>query len=163
MRIIEKVKVALVDEQTADELDELHVELKMHTNTTAARLKAITTKDGDTFGGNLGHALANYRAFAERGFRLAAPRDAAGGRGGVSFAGDYFGMAVAGDRVAPVYIQMGPGSNEDIYTNVIEFASCPWDCGDGDGAVGMNDFRALPASGGGWARSGRYPVTSSSD
>jgi len=49
MSIIEKVKAALVDEQTADELDELHVELKMHTNKKGDRLKAITAKDTSTF------------------------------------------------------------------------------------------------------------------
>ena len=68
---------------------------------------------------------------------------------GVTFIGDYNGMAVAGDRVMPVYIQMGPGSNEDIYTNIIEFASCPWDCGLVDGVVGINDFLALLANWGG--------------
>ena len=68
---------------------------------------------------------------------------------GVSFAGDYNGMAVAGDHVAPVYIQMGPNSNEDIYTNVIEFEPCPWDCADGDGVVGINDLLALLADWGG--------------
>ena len=68
---------------------------------------------------------------------------------GVSFTGDYNGMAVAGDRVAPVYIQMGPGSDENIYTNVIEFESCLWDCGDGDGVVGINDLLALLANWGG--------------
>jgi hypothetical protein len=68
---------------------------------------------------------------------------------GVSFAGDYNGMAVAGDRVAPVYIQMGPGSNEDIYTNVIEFEPCPWDCGLVDSVVGINDLLALLANWGG--------------
>jgi len=54
MRIIEKVNAALVDEHTAEELDELAVELRMHTITAAKRLKAITTKDGDTFGGDPG-------------------------------------------------------------------------------------------------------------
>ncbi len=68
---------------------------------------------------------------------------------GVSFTGDYNGMAVAGDHVAPVYIQMGPNSNEDIYTNVIEFEPCPWDCADGDGVVGINDLLALLADWGG--------------
>ena len=67
----------------------------------------------------------------------------------VTFIGDYNGLAVAGDRVAPVYIQMGPGSNEDIYTNVIEFEPCPWDCGLVDGVVGINDFLALLANWGG--------------
>ncbi len=67
---------------------------------------------------------------------------------GVSFIGDYNGMAVAGDRMLPVYVQMGPGTNEDIYTNIIQFDPCPWDCGDGDGVVGISDFLALLAD---WA------------
>lgn len=71
---------------------------------------------------------------------------------GVSFIGDYSGMAVAGNRVAPVYIQMGPGSNQDIYTNIVEFSSCPWDCADGgDGTVGIDDLLELLAQ---WAQAG---------
>jgi len=62
---------------------------------------------------------------------------------GVSFIGDYLGMAVAGNRVYPVYIQMDPGGDQNIYTNVIEFPLCPWDCGDGDGSVGIVDLLAL--------------------
>jgi hypothetical protein len=54
MNIIERVKTALDGDQRADALDELAVEFRMHTNTTAARFKAITKKDGDTFGGNPG-------------------------------------------------------------------------------------------------------------
>lgn len=54
MNLIEKVKAALDSEQTADELDELAIELRMHTNTIAKRLKAITTKDTSTFGENPG-------------------------------------------------------------------------------------------------------------
>ena len=67
---------------------------------------------------------------------------------GVSFIGDYSGMAVAGNRVYPVYIQMDPGGDQNIYSNVIEFPLCPWDCsGDNDQNVGIADFLALL---GGW-------------
>ena len=62
---------------------------------------------------------------------------------GDSFIGDYSGMAVAGSRVYPGYIQLDPGGDQNIYTNVIEFPSCPWDCADGDGVVGIVDFLAL--------------------
>ena len=62
---------------------------------------------------------------------------------GAGFLGDYSGMAVAGNRAYPVYIQMDDG-DQRIYSNVIEFPeSCPWDCGDGDGSVGILDFLAL--------------------
>lgn len=54
MSLIERVKTALESEQTAEELDELAVELRMHTNTTNARFRAIVTKDGNTFGDNPG-------------------------------------------------------------------------------------------------------------
>lgn len=54
MNLIERVKSALDSEQTADELDDLRVELIMHTNTTVARLRAITAKDTSTFGENPG-------------------------------------------------------------------------------------------------------------
>jgi len=54
MRIIEKVKAALVDEHSADELDELHAELRAQIKTSGTRLQAITTKDTSTFGENPG-------------------------------------------------------------------------------------------------------------
>jgi hypothetical protein len=62
-----------------------------------------------------------------------------------NFLGDYSGMAVAGNRVYPVYIQMDLG-DQRIYTNVIEFPpdGCPWDCGvPADGQVSVLDFLAL--------------------
>lgn len=65
----------------------------------------------------------------------------------VSFIGDYSGMAVADNRVYPVYIQMDPGGDQNIYTNVIAFPLCPWDCADGDQTVGIVDLLALL---GGW-------------
>ena len=49
MNIIERTKAALVGDQRADDLDELHVELRMHVKTTSDRLKAITAKDTSTF------------------------------------------------------------------------------------------------------------------
>lgn len=54
MNLIERVKAALDSEQTAEELDELAVELRMHINTTTTRLKAITAKDTSTFSENPG-------------------------------------------------------------------------------------------------------------
>jgi hypothetical protein len=54
MRIIEKVKAALVDEHSADELDELHAELRAQIKTSGTRLQAITAKDTSTFGENPG-------------------------------------------------------------------------------------------------------------
>ena len=61
MNIIERVKAALEDERTADELDELTVDLQIHTNAKVKRIKAITAKDTSTFGANPGperqHAL----------------------------------------------------------------------------------------------------------
>ena len=70
---------------------------------------------------------------------------------GVSFIGDYNGMAVADNRAYPVYIQMDPGGDQNIYTNVIEFPLCPWDCADGDGFVGIVDLLSLLGSWGGTA------------
>jgi hypothetical protein len=63
---------------------------------------------------------------------------------GITFIGDYCGMAVSGNMVYPVYLQMDDG-DQRIYTNVIEFpADCPWDCADpADGDVGVLDFLAL--------------------
>jgi hypothetical protein len=52
--IIERVKTALDGDQRADALDELHVELRMHTNGKGERLKAITARDGSTFGNTPG-------------------------------------------------------------------------------------------------------------
>jgi hypothetical protein len=47
--IIERTKAALTGDQRADELDELHVELRMHVKTQGGRLKDITAKDLTTF------------------------------------------------------------------------------------------------------------------
>ena len=63
---------------------------------------------------------------------------------GGTFAGDYLGMAVAGDRVYPVYLDTSNG-DADIYTNVIVF-SRTGDL-DGDGTVGVGDLLILLA---GW-------------
>ena len=54
MKIIERVKAALTGEQRADVLDELNVKLRMYANQKGERLKAIVTKDGDTFAGGPG-------------------------------------------------------------------------------------------------------------
>ena len=49
MSIIERTQAALQGDQRAADLDELHVELRMHVKTTSDRLKAITAKDTSTF------------------------------------------------------------------------------------------------------------------
>ena len=54
MSIIENVTAALDDQRSADELDELAVELRTHTDTKVERLKAITAKDTSTFAENPG-------------------------------------------------------------------------------------------------------------
>lgn len=54
MSIIDRVKAALQGDQRAAELDELHVELRMHVKTTGKRLQAITARDGSTFGNTPG-------------------------------------------------------------------------------------------------------------
>ncbi|MEE8155272.1 MAG: sialidase family protein [Phycisphaerales bacterium] len=59
------------------------------------------------------------------------------------FIGDYLGMAVAGDRVYPIYLDTSNG-DADIYTNVIVF-STPGDL-DGDGTVGATDLLILLAN-----------------
>ncbi len=56
------------------------------------------------------------------------------------FIGDYLGMAVAGERVYPIYLDTSNG-NADTYTNVIVF-SPPGDL-DGDGTVGILDLLIL--------------------
>jgi hypothetical protein len=65
---------------------------------------------------------------------------------GTSFIGDYSGMAVAGNKAYPTYIQMDDG-DQRIYANVIQFpGDCPWDCGDpADGEVSVVDFLMLLA------------------
>ena len=60
------------------------------------------------------------------------------------FIGDYLGMAVAGDRVYPIYLDTSKG-DADIYTNVVVFPR-PGDL-DGDGTVGVKDLLILL---GGW-------------
>ena len=52
--LIERVKAGLDGDERADFLDELAVELRMHTKTTSDRLKAITARDMSTFGENPG-------------------------------------------------------------------------------------------------------------
>ncbi|MHC5007928.1 MAG: hypothetical protein ACYTGF_11275 [Planctomycetota bacterium] len=71
---------------------------------------------------------------------------------GINFLGDYSGMAVAGNRVVPVYIQV-EGGDPRIYANVIEFpADCPWDCAEpADDVVSVVDFLALLAQ---WGQAG---------
>ena len=56
------------------------------------------------------------------------------------FIGDYLGMAVAGERVYPIYLDTSNG-DADTYTNVIVFSS-PGDL-DGDGTVGVSDLLIL--------------------
>ncbi|MEE8153832.1 MAG: hypothetical protein V3T53_02605 [Phycisphaerales bacterium] len=62
---------------------------------------------------------------------------------GGTFIGDYLGMAVAGDRAYPIYLDTSNG-DADIYTNVIVFSS-PGDL-DGDGTVGATDLLILLAN-----------------
>ncbi|MEE8155687.1 MAG: hypothetical protein V3T53_12105 [Phycisphaerales bacterium] len=59
------------------------------------------------------------------------------------FIGDYIGMAVAGNRVYPMYVDTS-GGDTDIYTNVIVFPS-NGDI-DGDGIVGATDLLILLAN-----------------
>ncbi len=59
------------------------------------------------------------------------------------FIGDYLGMAVAGNRIYPIYLDTSNG-DADIYTNVIVF-SPPGDL-DGDGTVGATDLLILLAN-----------------
>ena len=58
-----------------------------------------------------------------------------------------FGWALIGDEITPFSAKKfgsKDGGNASVYpTLTIEFVPCPWDCGDGDGAVGINDFLAL--------------------
>ncbi len=62
---------------------------------------------------------------------------------GGDFIGDYLGMAVAGGRVYPIYLDTSNG-DADTYTNVIVF-SPPGDL-DGDGSVGVKDLLILLGS-----------------
>ncbi|MHC4413983.1 MAG: hypothetical protein ACYS0G_01735 [Planctomycetota bacterium] len=59
---------------------------------------------------------------------------------GTTFLGDYQGVAVAGNRVYPVYVSM-PNGDQDIYTNVVVFPRSA-DI-DGDGSVGISDLLIL--------------------
>jgi hypothetical protein len=60
---------------------------------------------------------------------------------GVSFIGDYSGMAVAANKVYPSYIQMDPGGDENIYVNPIEFDEVVGGPDvNGDGVVGVLDL-----------------------
>ena len=61
----------------------------------------------------------------------------------LQFLGDYLGLAVAGNRVYPVYLDT-TGGEPNIYTNVIVFP----DVGDidGDGSVGVKDLLILLGS-----------------
>ncbi len=60
-----------------------------------------------------------------------------------------FGWILIGDEVTPHSAKkFGSKDNGDASlhpTLTIEFVPCPWDCGDGDGVVGINDFLALLA------------------
>jgi hypothetical protein len=89
-----------------------------------------------------------YYQFSEDGgtswteFRLTPNSWSNGGQG---FIGDYNGMASAGGKLYPCYIDMSAG-DEDAFTNVIEFEdTCPWDCGDDNGSVDTIDFLQLLA------------------
>ncbi len=62
------------------------------------------------------------------------------------FLGDYLGMAVAGRRVYPIYLDTS-GGDPDTYTNVIVFPGDP-DL-DSDGSVGMRDLISLLGDWGG--------------
>jgi len=65
----------------------------------------------------------------------------------IDFIGDYLGMAVAGNRVYPMYPNDAskppntPPGDPDIYTNVI--CHCLGDCGNCDEVVGIVDFLDL--------------------
>jgi len=58
-----------------------------------------------------------------------------------------FGWVLIGDEVTPFSAKKfgsKDGADASLYpTLTIEFLPCPWDCGDGDGEVGINDFLAL--------------------
>ena len=64
-----------------------------------------------------------------------------------------FGWVLIGDEITPFSAKKfgsKDGPDESIYpTLTVEFLPCPWDCGDGDGEVGVNDFLALLAQWGG--------------
>lgn len=65
--------------------------------------------------------------------------------GGGQFLGDYLGLAVAGDKAYPVYIDTTNGRSE-LYTNVIEFPpACAADF-DGDESVDFDDLLQLLAA-----------------
>ena len=63
---------------------------------------------------------------------------------GGNFIGDYLGMAIAGERVYPIYLDTSNG-DADTYTNVIVFPSATGDL-DGDGMVGLSDLVILLAN-----------------
>ncbi len=65
---------------------------------------------------------------------------------GVTFIGDYLGMAIGADRLYPQYVSTQDGST-DVYTNVIVTPldgddDCPGDA-TGDGLVDINDLNAV--------------------
>jgi len=58
------------------------------------------------------------------------------------FLGDYLGLAVAGDKAYPVYLDTSAG-DADIYTNVIDFGGAVEGDANGDGVVNFADILAI--------------------